>query len=186
MNNRRKTLRYLLGAMTGSGIAATSIPFIKYMNIAADKEQPTFDIDISGLNDGELMIAQWFLIPRIVIIKRTPQELESINEPNPELLDPNSEDSMQPDAAKNQYRSIRPEIFVSTGACTHLGCSTTYQPDAASAVMGLDWRGGFFCPCHGSKYDISGRVFKHMPAPRNMDIPNHEYIDENIIRIKYR
>jgi len=131
------------------------------------------------------MITQWILIPRIVIIKRRPQEIESINTSQPELLDPTSDDSIQQSAAKIQYRSIRPDIFLSTGACTYLGCSVIYRPEVASDAMGSDWRGGFYCPCHGSKYDLSGRVYKGMPAPRNMDIPNHEYVEENIIRITY-
>ena len=185
MSNRRQTLKYLFSAMAGGGLVAASVPFIRSMGIAEHKQNPSHDIDISGLKEGEMMVVHWNLLP-IVIVRRSPQDLEYISEPNPELLDPESNESNQPGAAKNSHRSIRPDIFVSTGICTHLGCAPTYRPDVAPVDLGPGWKGGFFCPCHGAKYDSAGRVFKNMPAPRNMDIPDYEFLDENTIRIKYR
>jgi len=185
MGNRRQILKYLFSAMAGGGFVAASIPFIRSMGIAEHKRNPTHDIDISGLKEGEMMVIHWNLLP-IVITKRSARDLEYIVEPNPELLDPDSIESIQPDFAKNSYRSIRPDIFVSIGMCTHLGCAPTHRPDIAPEDLGPEWRGGFFCPCHGAKYDSAGRVYRNMPAPRNMDIPNYEFIDENTIRIKYR
>jgi ubiquinol-cytochrome c reductase iron-sulfur subunit len=99
------------------------------------------------------------------------------------LSDPNSTESIQPPAAKNATRSLKPDVFVAIGLCTHLGCSPTYRPEIAPTDLGKDWQGGFFCPCHGSKFDIAGRVYSSMPAPTNLEIPPYRYIDDNTIVI---
>ena len=96
-----------------------------------------------------------------------------------EVLDPRSEQSIQPANSKNEARSIRPEIFVAVGVCTHLGCSPVFRPEIAPADLGADWKGGFFCPCHGSKFDLAGRVYKGVPAPVNLEIPPYYFASDN-------
>ena len=100
-----------------------------------------------------------------------------------ELRDVDSDDSIQPEYAKNEFRSIKPEILVMVGICTHLGCSPSYRPEIAPADLGGTWKGGFFCPCHGSRFDISGRVYKGVPAPTNLDVPPHYYMSDTRILV---
>ena len=100
-----------------------------------------------------------------------------------ELRDPNSQEPQQPDYCKNEYRSIKPEYLVLIGICTHLGCSPTYRPDVAPADLGKDWKGGFFCPCHGSRFDLAGRVFKGVPAPLNLVVPPYRYLSATEVLI---
>jgi ubiquinol-cytochrome c reductase iron-sulfur subunit len=104
--------------------------------------------------------------------------LEVLPTLDPQLRDPESQESEQPAYAQNEYRSIKPEVLVTVGICTHLGCSPTYRPDAGAPDLGADWEGGFFCPCHGSKFDLAGRVYKSVPAPLNLVIPPHRYLSE--------
>ena len=109
--------------------------------------------------------------------------LANLTKVEPQLLDPLSESSDQPAYCKNRTRSIKPEILVAVGVCTHLGCSPTYRPDLAPADLGAQWLGGFYCPCHGSKFDLSARVFKGVPAPTNIVIPPHKYLSDTSILI---
>jgi ubiquinol-cytochrome c reductase iron-sulfur subunit len=182
MSKRRNLLRYLLGAIAGGGAVAASIPFIRFLNPGKDKVNPTLDIDISGLKDGEMAVVHWRLMP-IYIVRRSDDTLERLGKRNDHLLDSDSEESFQPESAKNSYRSLRPDIFLAIGVCAHLGCALTHRPDISPEDLGPDWEGGFFCPCHGAAYDSAGRAFKGMPATRNMDIPHYEFIDNDTIRI---
>jgi ubiquinol-cytochrome c reductase iron-sulfur subunit len=109
--------------------------------------------------------------------------LETLPTLNDQLRDPDSQVSEQPKYAQNEARSIKPEILVAIGICTHLGCSPTYRPDVAPADLGADWKGGFFCPCHGSRFDIAGRVYAGVPAPTNLPVPPHRYLSETEILI---
>jgi ubiquinol-cytochrome c reductase iron-sulfur subunit len=99
------------------------------------------------------------------------------------LRDPSSENEQQPVYARNEYRSIKKDISVLVGICTHLGCSPTYRPEVAPADLGADWKGGFFCPCHGSRFDLAGRVFQGVPAPLNLEVPPHFYKSDSVILI---
>jgi len=117
------------------------------------------------------------------ILKRTPENLKILDALTDSLLDPQSKESEQPVRAANTARSIKPEIFVAVGLCTHLGCSPSYRPEVAPADLGADWQGGFFCPCHGSRFDLAGRVYKSVPAPRNLEIPPHVYLSETRLLI---
>jgi ubiquinol-cytochrome c reductase iron-sulfur subunit len=112
------------------------------------------------------------------VVKRTPENLDILGKRDDQLADPPSDASDQPGYAKNALRSIKPEILVLVGICTHLGCSPTYRPDVAPVDLGADWQGGFFCPCHGSKFDIAGRVFKGMPAPTNLPVPPYRFVSD--------
>jgi ubiquinol-cytochrome c reductase iron-sulfur subunit len=109
--------------------------------------------------------------------------LANITKLNPTVADPNSERPQQPEYAKNEVRSLKPEYLIVTGLCTHLGCAPKYRPELAPSDLGSDWLGGFFCPCHGSKFDLAGRVFKGVPAPSNLEVPPHSYESNDVIVI---
>ncbi len=113
------------------------------------------------------------------IVRRTPEMMDNIEKLNDKVLDPDSLEPQQPVYIKGIYRASRPEYAVLVGICTHLGCSPQYRPEVAAADLGSDWLGGFFCPCHGSKFDLSGRVYKGVPAPLNLEVPPYKYIDDN-------
>lgn len=182
MFSRQKFLQYAFSAFAAGGLSALLIPFARYLGFAKHKEREYLDIKIGNLEVGEVKAINRDNKP-IRIIRRSRLVLDILNSPNPNLLDPDSTESKQPDAARNPYRSLRPDIFVVYKYCTHLGCGITHRPDMAPEDLGPDWKGGFFCPCHGALYDSAGRVYKNTPAPKNLDIPNYEFIDENTIRI---
>jgi ubiquinol-cytochrome c reductase iron-sulfur subunit len=138
------------------------------------------EVDIEKLEPGQRIVVLWRGKP-VWVLKRTPEALQSITELDAEVLDPRSEQSEQPLSSRNEARSIRPEIFVAVGVCTHLGCSPVFRPEVAPADLGADWKGGFFCPCHGSKFDLAGRVYKGVPAPVNLEIPPYYFAGENRI-----
>lgn len=128
------------------------------------------------------MTVEWRGQP-VWVIRRTPEMIEHIKQMDSKVLDPQSEEPQQPEYAQNQLRSLRPEFLVVVGICTHLGCSPQYRPEVGPADLGSDWLGGFFCPCHGSKFDLAGRVFKSVPAPLNLLVPPYSYIDDNTIMV---
>jgi ubiquinol-cytochrome c reductase iron-sulfur subunit len=117
------------------------------------------------------------------IVRRTKEMLGHLAELEDQLRDPNSAQSEQPESCKNKERSIRPELFVALGVCSHLGCSPSYRPEIAPADLGASWKGGFFCPCHGSRFDIAGRVYQGVPAPLNLAIPPHKYLSDTKLLI---
>lgn len=144
------------------------------------------EVDVSDLAPGQMKTVEWRGKP-VWILKRTPEMLASLQTVSHQLADPHSErnaDEMTPEYARNAYRSINPEILVAIGICTHLGCSPTekFSPGAQSSLPD-DWVGGFLCPCHGSTFDLAGRVFKNKPAPDNLPIPRHMYASANRIVI---
>jgi ubiquinol-cytochrome c reductase iron-sulfur subunit len=182
-NKKRKTLTFAVGALAGVGATAVSIPLVKSLSPASHKKPPYLDIDLTKLSEGQFFSIVWKNKP-LYVLKRSPSVLEALEQNNPDLLDENSLDSVQPDLASNFHRSIRQDIFVAWGACTHLGCSVSHNPPGQNANFGKPFaRGGWFCPCHGSMYDLAGRVYKNMPAQRNLDIPDYVFIDSNTIRI---
>ena len=131
---------------------------------------------------GQMLTAEWQGKP-IWVVNRTDQQLKDLKSLNGEVADPNSDVEQQPEYAKNETRSIKPNILVAIGICTHLGCSPTYRPDIAPADLGAGWKGGFFCPCHGSKFDIAGRVYKGVPAPTNLVVPPYKYLSDTTILV---
>ena len=133
--------------------------------------------DISKLEPGQLVIVKWRGKP-VWVVRRDEAALATLSEVTDELRDPDSESSNQPEYATNEYRSRNPEYLIMEGICTHLGCSPTYQPEITA-----DFQGGFFCPCHGSKFDFAGRVYQGVPAPLNLPVPPHYYIREGVILI---
>lgn len=186
MNSRR---RFLVTATTvASGIAGVAVatPFMLSMmpSERAKAAGAPVEVDTSKLEPGMLMMVEWR--GKVVwLLKRTPKMLETLEalEAEGALADPGSEREQQPEYAKNSTRSIKPEILVVIGLCTHLGCSPVFRKDIAPADLGEDWLGGFFCPCHGSKFDLAGRVYKNLPAPTNLVVPPHTYLSDSSILI---
>lgn len=140
------------------------------------------EVDIGKIEPGMLLTVEWRGKP-VWVVNRTKAMLDQLPKNDPLLVDPNSEVPQQPPYCKNPTRSIKPEYLVAIGICTHLGCSPTYRKDVGAADLGADWPGGFFCPCHGSRFDLAARVFKGVPAPTNLVIPPHQYLSAARIQI---
>lgn len=177
--------RFLVGATSvvgGVGVVGAAVPFVASWNPSAKAKSAgaPVRVNISKLEPGQQMTVEWRGQP-VWIIRRTPEMIEHIKQMDTRVADPQSSEPQQPEYAQNQLRSLRPEYLVVVGICTHLGCSPQYRPDVAPVDLGSDWLGGFFCPCHGSKFDLAGRVFKSVPAPLNLLVPPYSYIDDNTI-----
>jgi len=178
-----KQRRYLLGmTCAAGGVAALAVatPFFLSMfpSARARAAGAPVQVDVSKVEQGMMIRAEWRSKP-VWILHRTPEMLKSLSDLNPKVADPRSASPMQPDYAQNEYRSVKPEWLVVVGICTHLGCSPTDKLQAgADSGMGDDWKGGFYCPCHGSKFDLAGRVFRDMPAPTNLEVPKYQFVSE--------
>ena len=181
---RRLFLTAAATAVTGVGAAYVAVPFLASMNPSARAKAAgaPVEADIAKLELGQLIRVEWRGKP-VWILKRSEQVLQDIAEMSGQLRDPESNESEQPESCKNVNRSLKPEVFLAVGICTHLGCSPTFRPEVAPEDLGPDWKGGFFCPCHGSAFDLAGRVFAGVPAPLNLVIPPHEYITDSRILI---
>lgn len=179
---RRAFLVRASAAMGAVGVLATAVPFISSMLPSKDVEEAAapITVDISKLKPGEQLTVPWRGRP-IWIVRRTQEELDSLAKDEELLRDPSSSVEQQPIYAKNRYRSIKPEYLVLVGICTHLGCIPTYRPEPASVEP--KWPGGFFCTCHGSKFDMAGRVFKGVPAPINLEVPSYTFLNDTTILI---
>jgi len=184
--SRRDLLKTSTALVGGIGVGAIAVPLLSSLSPSAKAKAAGGDIevDISKLKSGELLVAKWRRMP-VWILRRTPQMLAELEQLEPRLKDPYSErETQQPDYAKNAYRSIRPEYLVVVGICTHLGCSPNFRPEHAIKEIGNWWKGGFFCPCHTSEYDLAGRVFKgRSPAPLNLPVPPHRYLSDKLLLI---
>ena len=178
-----KTRRNLVvaGSLVG-GVAgvATAVPFVASMwpSERARAAGAPVEVDISRIGPGELAIFEWRGKP-VWVIRRTKEMIDSLKVQQARLTDPNSKSSEQPKYAENEYRSAKPDVMVMEGVCTHLGCSPQLKTAEAKAEMGGDWVGGFYCPCHGSKFDYAGRVFRGAPAPTNLKVPPYTFVSEN-------
>ncbi len=183
VDSRRRLFLTITTGLGVVGTAFTAAPFVMSMTPSARAKAAgaPVEVDISKLEPGTVKIEEWQGKP-VWVLNRTPEMLESLKEDVSLLADPNSKKSEQPDYVDPKLRSIKPGIFVVVGICTHLGCSPARRLEAGGASgLGADWPGGFFCPCHGSKFDLAGRVFKNVPAPTNLVVPSHAYKDENTI-----
>ena len=180
--------RLLIGATSAAGAVGAigvAVPFVASWNPSAKAKAAGAPVkaDISKLEPGQQMIVEWRGKPGWVV-RRTEEALANLEKLNGQLADPSSEKPQQPEYIPGtSARSLRPEIMVMVGICTHLGCSPTYRPEVAPDDMGPEWLGGFFCPCHGSRFDLSGRVYAGVPAPTNLVIPPHSYLDDNTLVI---
>lgn len=179
--------RLWLGAATaagGAGLPAGAVPFVA--SLAPSEKARALgapvDVDLSSLRPGELRTVEWRGKP-VFVLRRTPEMIEALSRHDALLADPQSRRSEQPEAARNAQRSIRPELVVIEAVCTHLGCVPTFRPTPGSADIGAQWPGGFYCPCHGSKFDLAGRVFKNVPAPTNLTVPPYRFRSESALLI---
>lgn len=182
---RRRFLTKTATMVGGIGIAFVTVPFLKSWapSARAQAAGAPVEADISKLEEGVMMTIEWRGKP-VWLLKRSNKMLEDLVTLDNDLLDPNSTaTSQQPKYVKNILRSTRPDILVLLGICTHLGCSPTFRPDLAPSDLGPSWKGGFFCPCHGSRFDLAGRVYKAVPAPSNLEVPPHKYISDTRILI---
>ncbi|UQB42937.1 ubiquinol-cytochrome c reductase iron-sulfur subunit [Thiomicrospira microaerophila] len=181
---RRQILAGATGVVGAVGAAFVAVPFVGSWQPSekAKAAGAPVDVDIAALQPGQMVTVNWRGKP-VWVVRRTPDMLERLAELDSVVRDPMSESSDQPDYAKNATRAIKPEYLVVVGICTHLGCSPLYRPAVNSPDMAANWRGGFFCPCHGSSFDLAGRVFRAVPAPTNLEIPPHTYITETRIRV---
>lgn len=180
--------RHFLGVATavtgGVGAVFAATPFLASWQPSARAQAlgAPVEVDIGKLEPGALLKVEWRGKP-VWILRRTDVMLERVRETDVEVRDPASEQPQQPEYARNEYRAIKPEILIVVGSCTHLGCSPIERFDLAPADLGPDWRGGFYCPCHGSKFDLAGRVYKGVPAPLNLPVPPHRYLSDSVILI---
>ena len=185
LNNKKR--RFLIGATSvvgGIGVVAAAVPFAMsfWPSERAKAAGAPVDVDIGKLELGQKINVEWR--GKVVwVIHRTPDMLATLPKLDDKVADPKSDVDHQPPYAKNEARSIKPEIFVAIGICTHLGCSPTFRPEVAPGDLGPDWLGGFFCPCHQSKFDLAGRVYKSVPAPTNLYIPPYKFLSETRIVI---
>jgi ubiquinol-cytochrome c reductase iron-sulfur subunit len=178
--SRRKFLFVTTSAMGSVGLVAAAIPFCKSMSPSerALSGGAPVDVDLSRVAPGTLDTVEWRGRP-VWVLHRTPEMLATLGNHDAELVDPASKQDQQPYYATNPTRSVRPEFFVATGVCTHLGCTPAFRPEPAPPDLGPKWPGGFFCPCHGSRFDLAGRVFRNVPAPRNLEVPPYKFEGDN-------
>nr|WP_136252588.1 ubiquinol-cytochrome c reductase iron-sulfur subunit [Ningiella ruwaisensis] len=181
---RRKFLTVATSVVGAVGVAGAAVPFIASWQPSARAKAAGADVevDISGLQEGQLIRVMWRSKP-VWVVKRTPEILAELSKVEDKLKDPNSQAEQQPAYASNQYRSIKEDILVLVGICTHLGCSPQFLAEGAFTEYEEGVENGFFCPCHGSKFDMAGRVFKNVPAGLNLVVPPYNFIDDNTILI---
>ena len=177
--SKRKFLIAATSAVGGVAVVGVAAPLLMSMmpSARAKAAGAPVEVDISKVEPGMLLTAEWRGKP-VWIVNRTKEMLDLLGKHDAQLTDPNSEQPQQPSYCKNPTRSIKPEYLVAVGICTHLGCSPTYRKEVGAADLGADWPGGFFCPCHGSRFDLAARVFKNVPAPTNLVIPPHQYLSD--------
>lgn len=183
-NSRRRFLTTTATVVGGAGAIAASWPFLSTMKPSAKTKAigAPVEVDISGMKPGEKMTVKWQGKP-VWILRRNQQTVDDLISLNDAVRDPESKQNQQPDYARNEYRSRKSEYLVVIGLCTHLGCSPSYIPEDEPNNLGPDWKGGFFCPCHGSRFDLAGRVFKGVPAPLNLIVPPYQFLNDTHILI---
>ncbi len=182
---RRRVLTLAATGLGGLGAAFVAVPFLKSWSPSerAQAAGAPVEVDISKLEPGQMLTVEWRGKP-VWLVKRTEDMLKTLSTLDSQLLDPKSEDTaQQPKYATNEHRSLKAELLVLVGICTHLGCSPSFRPDIAPADLGSAWKGGFFCPCHGSRFDLAGRVYSGVPAPKNLEVPPYKYLSDTRLLI---
>ncbi len=183
--------RTWIGIACGAGAVGTVATAVPFLSSFAPSERAkaagaAVEVDISDLKVGEMTTVEWRGKP-VWILKRSPEQLASLKKTDPLVADPQSkrnQSELTPEYARNEYRSRKPEVLVAVGICTHLGCSPTAKLEpGAQPSLPDDWQGGFFCPCHGSTFDLAGRVYKNKPAPDNLEVPPHMYLSDSKLLI---
>lgn len=182
---RRRFLTATTSVVGGAGVALAAIPFVKSWEPSEKAKSAGAPVlaDIGKIEPGQKVTFEWRGLP-VFIVNRTKGQLDTLASVDSLLRDPKSENTaQQPDYAKNEYRSIKPEWLVVTGICTHLGCVPDFFPELKPEPFDPQWKGGFYCPCHKSRYDLSGRVFAGVPAPANLAVPAYHFVDDTHILI---
>lgn len=187
-DSSKRTWLIASGCVGAAGCVATAVPFVSSFapSERAKAAGAAVEADIGGLKPGEKMTVEWRGKP-VWIVRRTPEQIDALPKNDPNLADPKSQrkvGEITPEYCMNEGRSIKPEYFVAVGICTHLGCSPSDKLQAGpQPSLPDDWQGGFLCPCHGSTFDLAGRVFKNKPAPDNLEIPPHMYLSDSKLLI---
>lgn len=184
---RRRVLIGATCAVGAVGVVGAAVPFVGSWNPSAKAKAAGAPVkyNLSKIEPGAMVTVEWRGKP-VFVVRRTQAALDSLKkvEEMGVLLDANSDQPQQPEYAKNPERAINKEFAILLGVCTHLGCAPMYRPDVHAADLGGDkWQGGFFCPCHGSKYDLAGRVYTGVPAPLNLEVPPHRYESDAVVVI---
>jgi len=187
VDNSRRTWLITSCAMGGVGAAAVAVPFVSTFQPSerAKAAGAAVEVDVSNIAPGEKKVVEWRGKP-VWILRRTPEQLASLEKVEGQLADPNSDRKSYPtpEYAKNRHRSIKPEYLVAVGICTHLGCSPGDKlTPGPQPSLPDDWQGGFLCACHGSTFDVAGRVFKNKPAPDNLEVPPHYYVSDTVLLV---
>lgn len=180
---RRQFLTVATSVVGAAGVVGVAIPFVASWNPSAKARAAGAPVnaDISKVEPGQMIVVEWRGKP-VYVVRRTEETLDSLSRLADQLRDPHSEESVQPTYVDPENRAIKPELLVLLGLCTHLGCAPKYRPDVGAADLGGDeWLGGFFCPCHGSKFDLAGRVMKGVPAPTNLEVPPYSFEGDNVL-----
>lgn len=174
----RRNMLIATGVVGGAGAAALAVPFVASFGPSerARAAGAPVRVDVGGMAPGEMRRVEWRGQP-VWVLRRTPEMLESLKKTTPLVADPNSQRTAYPTPAyaQNEWRSIKPEYLVAVGICTHLGCSPLYVPELQPQAFDSEWQGGFYCPCHNSRFDLAGRVFANMPAPSNLEVPPYHF-----------
>ena len=180
----RRRLVITTSVIGGAGLAATAVPFVASFSPSerARAQGAPVAFDVQAIQGDELKTVEWRGQP-VFVMRRSPETLNSLALHDDLLADPLSRRSEQPDYAANPVRSPRPEFLVLVGICTHLGCVPSFRPESGALDLGTSWPGGFFCPCHGSKFDFAGRVFKNVPAPTNLTVPPYHFVSQSTLLI---
>jgi ubiquinol-cytochrome c reductase iron-sulfur subunit len=180
----RRNLVVATSVVGGIASVGAAVPFVLSMlpSERAKAAGAPVEVDLAGIAPGQMAVVEWRGKP-VWVIRRTQEMLDSLKQVEPQLTDPASDASQQPAYAENPFRARSPELMVMEGVCTHLGCSPQLRTAAAKAEMGADWAGGFYCPCHGSKFDYAGRVFRGAPAPTNLPVPPYTLVSETTLVI---
>ncbi|WP_445362322.1 ubiquinol-cytochrome c reductase iron-sulfur subunit [Microbulbifer sp. ANSA003] len=182
---RRRFLTAATSVVGGAGAVGVAVPFVASWKPSAKAKAAGAPVkyNVSKVEPGQMVTVEWRGKP-VYVVRRTDEILQDLERVEPLLRDPNSEESIQPAYVDPENRSIKPKLLVLVGLCTHLGCAPMYRPEVGAADLGGDeWMGGFFCPCHGSKYDMAGRVYTGVPAPTNLEVPPYSYENDDVIVI---
>jgi len=181
---RRRFLVAATSVVGAAGAVGAAVPFVGswFPSAKAKAAGAPVRVNISKIEPGQQMVAEWRGQP-VFIVRRTEEALANLDKLTDTVADPKSEASEQPDYVDPAVRSIKPEVLIVVGLCTHLGCAPSFRPEVAAPDLGADWLGGYFCPCHGSKYDMAGRVYKGQPAPLNLPVPPHSYETDSLVII---
>lgn len=183
-HGRRKALTGAVAIVGGIGTAVAIWPFAASMTPSASAVAAgaPVEVDVSKMQPGQ-RIREIYRRKPVWIIRRTPEMVKSLSKLTPKLRDPNSEVEQQPAFARNEHRSLNEEFLVLVGVCTHLGCTPAFRPEPGAEGLGASWLGGFYCACHGSRFDLAGRVYKNVPANKNLEIPKYYFLSEGRILI---